>query len=91
MSSALISQWKKEKLREQLKAIKKHIDDLDKARKAVVIQKVRFIMLLLCVAKLMSNHYKIILHYLFVMCSGIYLEVIHYYDHICLYLCVPPY
>lgn len=39
LSSALISQWKKDELRDKLKTLKKSVDDTDKAAKALLIQK----------------------------------------------------
>lgn len=40
--SALISQWKSNELRDKLKAAKVHLDDADKAAKALLTQKVKF-------------------------------------------------
>ena len=36
----MISQWKKDELREKLKKLKKSVDDTDRSRKALIIQKV---------------------------------------------------
>ena len=41
----MISQWKKDELREQLKGVKKSVDDADKAAKALLIQKVILLLL----------------------------------------------
>lgn len=40
LSAAVISQWRKDELREKLKSVKKSIDDTDKAAKAALMQKV---------------------------------------------------
>ena len=42
LNVALMQQWKKDELRKRLKELKKIMDDLDKARKAAIVQNVSF-------------------------------------------------
>eukprot|EP00731_Ephydatia_muelleri_P026421 Em0018g521a len=39
LSAAVISQWRKDFMRNKLKSVKKNLDDIDRARKAVILQK----------------------------------------------------
>ena len=39
ISAAVISQWRKDFMRNKLKAVKKNLDDIDRARKSVILQK----------------------------------------------------
>ena len=42
VAQSVICYWKKDELRKELKGLKKKVDDIDKARKAVVLNEVGF-------------------------------------------------
>ena len=46
LNVALMQQWKKDELRKRLKGLKKVMDDMDKARKAAIVQSVSYSRLL---------------------------------------------